>query len=246
MGEEGMSATPWDDDFIRRRDAARDRLDTLFGAKGGNREDRSTWFDAVYDTAEGDPAAVPWADLAPKQELTDWLADNAAAGESALDIGCGLGDNAEALAAAGYRTTAFDLSATAIQWARARFPQSPVDYRAANLFDLPPEWTGAFDLVHECYTLQALHGELRVAGFAAIARLVAPGGRLLVITRSAEEGTESSGPPWPLTPSEIARFEALGLACQETHAYEVRRGERVIPHVRAVWRWRNEHPGHGV
>jgi SAM-dependent methyltransferase len=241
-----MSDAPGDEGFLRRRDAARERLDGLFGAKGGHKADRSAWFDAVYDTAEGDPAAVPWADLAPKQELTDWLADNAAAGESALDIGCGLGDNAEALAAAGYRTTAFDLSATAIQWARARFPQSPVDYRAANLFDPPPEWLGAFDLVHECYTLQALHGELRENGFAAVARFVAPGGRLLVITRSAEEGTESSGPPWPLVPSELARFAALGLTCEETFAYEVRRGERVIPHIRAVWRRGNGYPGRGV
>ncbi|CAN0533486.1 unnamed protein product, partial [Scytosiphon promiscuus] len=65
---------------------------------------------------------------------------------------------------------------------------------------------------------------------------VAPGGRLRGLTRTAEEGEESSGPPWPLTPSELARFGALGLTCQETFAYEIRKGERVIPHVRAVWR----------
>jgi hypothetical protein len=38
------------------------------------------------------------------------------------------------------------------------FPQSAVDYRVADLFDAPSEWRGAFDLVHELYTLQALPG----------------------------------------------------------------------------------------
>lgn len=235
-----MSETPRDADFDRRRDAARERLDALFGAKGGNRADRSAWFDAVYETADGDPAAVPWADLAPKAELETWLATHPGeglAGErlEAIDVGCGLGDNAEAIAAAGYRTTAFDLSETAIEWAKARFPQSPVAYRAASLFDSPDEWLGRFDLVHECYTLQALHGEMREEGFAAVARLVAPGGRLLVLTRSADSPSDV-GPPWPLTPPELARFAALGLTCEETFAYEVRRGERVIPHVLALWR----------
>lgn len=230
-----MSDIPWDEDFVRRRDAARDRLDTLFGAKGGNRADRSTWFDAVYDTADGDPAAVPWADLAPKPQLLDWLAANAGAGESALDIGCGLGDNAEALAAAGYRTTAFDLSATAIEWARARFPGSPVDYHAASLFDPPDAWLDRFDLVHECYTLQALHGEMREEGFAAVARFVAPGGRLLVLTRSADRPSDV-GPPWPLTPDELVSFETVGLVREMFRPHTIRKGERVIEHVLALYR----------
>lgn len=241
-----MSAPPGDDGFLRRRDAARERLDGLFGAKGGDKADRSAWFDAVYQTADGDPAAVPWADLAPKAALETWLTANPGEGLRAIDVGCGLGDNAEAMAAAGYKTVAFDLSPKAIEWAKERFANSSVDYRAADLFDPPPEWIGAFDLVHECYTLQALHGELRVAGFAAISRFVAPGGRLLVITRSADEGEQSSGPPWPLTPTELARFAALGLTCEASFAYEVRKGERVIPHVRAVWRRGNGYPGRGA
>lgn len=223
-------------DFMDRRDAARERLDGLFGAKGGKREDRSAWFDAVYETAGGDAAAVPWADLAPKAELVDWLDAHPGRGQLAVDVGCGLGDNAEALARAGYRATGFDLSPKAVEWAQQRFPDSAVDYRAADLFDLPADWIGRFDLVHECYTLQALSGELRERAFAAVTSLVAPGGRLLVLTRTTPEGAVPDGPPWPLAPSELERFSSLGLECIDRHAYDIRKGERVIAHVRDVWR----------
>lgn len=222
-------------DFAARRDAARDRLDAMFGAKGGDADDRAAWFEAVYQTAGGDPAAVPWADLAPKPQLVEWLAANPGKGARALDVACGLGDNAEALASAGYHTTAFDLSTAAIAWVEARFPDSEVVYRVADLFAPPEDWRGAFDLVHECYTLQALAGDLRAAAFGALADLVRPGGRLLVITRVRPEGADASGPPWPLMPSELARFDALGLTRREDEAYEVTKGERLIPHRRVVF-----------
>ncbi len=225
-----------DDDFMARREVARARLDRLFGAKGGNAADRRNWFEAVYDEADGDAAAVPWADLKPKAALCDWLALHPGAGERAIDIACGLGDNAEAIADAGYRTTAFDVAEGAVNWARRRFPESPVDYRQADLFSPPDEWRSAFGLVHECYTVQALQGDLRERAFLAIAGLVAPGGTLLVISRIREEGSEASGPPWPLTPSELKRFEGLGLQLVDWKPYEIRRGDRVIPHVRAEYR----------
>ena len=41
-----------------------------------------------------------------------------------LDVGCGLGDNAECFAAAGAKVTAFDFVAQAIEWAKRRFPQT--------------------------------------------------------------------------------------------------------------------------
>ena len=162
------------EDFLARRNEAHQKLDQLTGARDGGPEDRESWFRAVYRGAGGDPAAVPWADLAPKQVLVDWLAENPGAGKTAIDIACGLGDNAEALAAAGYDTSAFDLAPEAIEWAKKRFPETSVDYRAADLFDLPAEWQGKFDLVHECYTVQALKDPLRSGAIAALAGLVAP------------------------------------------------------------------------
>lgn len=224
--------------FLARRDAARQRLDGLTGADGGDAEDRQAWFRTVYREAGGDPAAVPWADLAPKKALVDWLAARPGNGRRALDVACGLGDNAEALAGAGYATTAFDLAPEAIDWAKRRFSKSAVDYIAADLFALPGAWAGAFDLVHECYTVQAMREPLRSAVLPVLAGLVAPGGTLLVISRSREEGVEAKGPPWPLMPSEWRRFEDFGVTLQEARLYELRRPDRVIPHVIAEFRRR--------
>ncbi|MBO6757071.1 MAG: class I SAM-dependent methyltransferase [Roseibium sp.] len=220
---------------MARRDAARQRIDQLTGALGGAAKDRLAWFHTVYREAAGDPAAIPWADLAPKQVLMEWLADNPGKGRRAIDIACGLGDNAEALSAAGYRTTAFDLAEEAIDWAKTRFPESRVDYRAADLFDLPADWTAAFDLVHECYTVQALDGDMRNRAADAIAALVAPGGKLVFINRSREEGSEAKGPPWPVVPSEWRRFADLGLEPVSERFYTIERPDRTIPHVMAVF-----------
>lgn len=225
-----------DADFEARRAAARQRIDRLTGSKGGDPENRLDWFETVYATSEGDAAAVPWADLRPKPQLVEWLDSNPGDGRPALDIGCGLGDNAEAIAAAGYATTAFDLSPSAIDWARRRFAGSPVNYRTADLFNPPADWKGGFDLVHECYTIQALAGELRERAFAAVAGLVRPGGVLLVITRTRPEGSEADGPPWPLTPTELARFDALGLQAESRLDYEVQRDARTIAHSRIAYR----------
>ena len=82
------------------------------------------WFEALYDRADGERAAIPWADAAPRFKLKAWLADSGLRAGRAIDIGCGLGDNAQILAGAGLQVTAFDLSETAISWARQRVAAS--------------------------------------------------------------------------------------------------------------------------
>lgn len=127
--------TVWDDkQFMARRSKARDRISEQLGL-GDKPEERNDWFEAVYDLADGDAAAVPWADLKPKKSLTSWLETQPASSlkGKAIDVACGLGDNAEALAAAGFDVTAFDFSKNAIEWARKRFSGGPVSYVVADL-----------------------------------------------------------------------------------------------------------------
>ena len=165
------------DDFDARRDAARLRINSLAGGKGGDGDVRRDWFDAVYRNAGDDAAAVPWADLHAKPVLTEWLSRHPGDGRTAIDVGCGRGDNGEALASAGYVATGFDVSERAVAWARQRFPQSSVHYAAADLFAPPPAWLGAFDLVNEVYIVQALDGAMRRAAPAAMAPVTLAGDR---------------------------------------------------------------------
>ncbi len=171
------------------------------------------WFEDLYTHAAGDATIIPWADLVPNPHVISWLDLHqvASAGHKALKIGCGLGDDAEELARRGFRTTAFDISASAIVWCRRRFPQSPVTYVVADLFRAPIAWRGAFDFVLESYTLQVLPSSLRRAAINHIADFVAPHGTLLVVSRGREPDDPHGDMPWPLTKEELTDFLRLGL-----------------------------------
>ncbi len=173
----------------------------------------TAWFDELYAGAQRDPQRVPWAELAPRRAFAQWLRREQpqGAGRSAVVVGCGLGDDAEALVAHGFDVTAFDVSPTAVAWCRERFPQSSVAYCVAYLFALPGDFVGAFDFVLESLTVQALPIDLRSAAIAGVASLVAPGGTLLVICVGTDVAEERSGPPWPLTREEIDRFQQHAL-----------------------------------
>lgn len=193
--------------------------------------DPTAWFESLYVSAQGDASQIPWAMLRPYGDLVEWLASygpGPEAGEkvgpadglaarpaarSALVVGCGLGDDAEAIAAAGFRVTAFDVSPTAIAWCRQRFPASRVDYCVADALAAPLEWRGQFDLVFESRTVQALPRSLRSQMLGALAQWVASPGILLVATYLQEKsgGEDLEGPPWPLSLAELEELERCGL-----------------------------------
>ena len=223
-----------DNDSEARRAMARERPES--SGTGGADLSRSAFFDGVYRDAQGDAAAVPWADMEPKPQLLNWLSDHPGRGRRAVDIACGLGDNAAALDAAGWQTTAFDYVEKAVSWARQRFTDRAIDWHVADLLNLPLEWRGAFDLVNECYTVQSVPPEHHAEFSAAIASLVAPGGTLLVYARSRGEGTEASGPPWPLMPSELDVYASSGLKREASDSFEIQRPGKMSPHRFDVWR----------
>jgi SAM-dependent methyltransferase len=201
-----MSSTPSPDPKrSRARELAQSHL-----ARG----DALGWFEPLYAEALGNAERVPWADLKPNPNLTDWLDREAirADGRSALVVGCGLGDDAELLAVHGFRVTAFDVAPSAVAWCRRRFPTSSVRYEAADLLNPPHVWSGAFDFVFEGYTLQVLQSAgLRSQAISRLAALPKPGGTLLVICRGREAGDPEGQMPWPLLRDELAALERCGL-----------------------------------
>ncbi|MEQ9669172.1 class I SAM-dependent methyltransferase [Coleofasciculus sp. G2-EDA-02] len=202
--------------FEQQPKQLRQKVDFL-ATQALEKSDPSGWFEILYSQANGDPQQVPWARLQTHPYFQDWLDKNKPKGNnpSALVIGCGLGDDAEALARLGFNVTAFDISPTAIAWCQQRFPNSPVTYVVANLFALDPAWRHQFDLVLECRNIQALPLNVRATVIDAIASLVATGGTLLVITRFRQTDAEPDGPPWALSDRELAQFQELGL--EEVH-----------------------------
>ena len=171
------------------------------------------WFETIYTNAREHQERVPWDRQAPHPALVAWLNDHPAKGGArALVVGSGLGDDAEAVAAAGYETTAFDVSPSAVEGAQARHPESPVSYLVADLLSPPAEWQAGFDLVVEIWTVQAMPMALRDQAIAAIRELVGRGGTLLAIANSRpDHQTVPPGPPWPLSQREMASFAADGL-----------------------------------
>jgi SAM-dependent methyltransferase len=174
------------------------------------------WFEVLYQEAEAqsDTAEIPWADGVPNPDLLAFWRNHPlpSTSKSALVVGSGLGDDAQQLSAWGFQTTAFDISETAIRAIRKRFPQSNVDYIAADLLAPPPEWPRKFDFVFEANTLQSLPPDLRAIAIAQIPDFVAPAGHLLVIARGREPLDPEGEAPWPLTRAEFSAFPRAGLA----------------------------------
>ncbi len=180
-----------------------------FAKKG----DAFGWFEALYQEAAGDNERIPWADLAPNKFLARFAEQTNLRGNNrnALVVGCGLGDDAEELVKYGFAVTGFDVSPKAIEWAKEIHPNTKVDYRVADLFDLPDELKNKFDFVLEVYTIQALPLNVREKAIKAIAGLLASNGELLVVERGAATGETTEIPPFPLWKSQLEKFIESGL-----------------------------------
>jgi SAM-dependent methyltransferase len=174
--------------------------------------DATGWFERLYAEAADRQAIVPCDRRAPHPLLVGWIEQQPVlSGRRTLVVGSGLGDDAAYLAAQGYRVIAFDISRSAIDAARRRFPASSVDFRVADLLNPPAEWRYHFDLVVETYTTQALPIRLRSTVVLHVGRFVAPGGTLLVLAVARDVGEPVDGPPWPLSRADIESFAVEGL-----------------------------------
>jgi SAM-dependent methyltransferase len=176
--------------------------------------DYTGWFEKLYSEADGNADAIPWAERGMNYWLSDWIEKSQVVVQDrqVLVVGCGLGDDAEYLAGLGAKVTAFDLSATAIDWCHQRFPDSNVNYQVVDLFTAPDDWQLHFDLVIEIYTIQALPASIRSDAIDRIGKFVAPNGKLLVVCRGRNpEDPAGDLPPFSLTQTELNKFTDSGL-----------------------------------
>lgn len=197
---------------------ARERTKEL-QAEFAKRGDVFGWFDALYAEANGNNESIPWADLEPNRFFVEFAkkTDLQGNGRKALVVGCGLGDDAKYLHDLGFDVTAFDISETAIKWAKKLNPQ--INFEVADLFQPFRGWSKAFDFVLEIYTIQPLPLEMRCETIDAISNFVAPNGKIIVVTRGRENDEIPVELPWALSRKDLSRFEENGL--KQTHFEEM-------------------------
>lgn len=188
------------------------RADDLATAATGSGEP-TAWFDHLYAEGAAGKVSMPWERDQPQAQLAEW-ADRTAldrGGHRAVVVGCGLGADAEFPAGLEFRTTGFDVAPTAIEQAKARHPDSRVAYRVADLLGLDGDLVGAFDLVVEIFTLQALPDPPRADAAVGVRSLVAPGGTLFAVAFRATGVADDSGPPFAQTRADIEALAGDGL-----------------------------------
>jgi 2-polyprenyl-6-hydroxyphenyl methylase / 3-demethylubiquinone-9 3-methyltransferase len=133
-------------------------------------------------------------------------------GARLLDVGCGGGLLAEALARAGATVTAIDLAPAMIDAARshARASTLRIDYRVASAEQLATGEAGTFDVI-TCMELLE-HVPDPAAMLASLAELVRPGGQVFVSTIHRNLKSFLS--------AIVAAEYVLGLLPRGTHDYE--------------------------
>lgn len=116
-----------------------------------------------------------------KKELPFLLA-SLPRGGTVLDVGCGTGAHARALAAAGYRVTGLDASAAMLEQARAVPDSPPVEWIEADIGDARALGDRAFDAVLALGNVLPAFGDADAVrrGVDAMLARTAPGGVLIL------------------------------------------------------------------
>jgi nitroreductase/SAM-dependent methyltransferase len=168
---------------------------------------------------------LPWFHIGLDPDIEQALEHLRLAGKAVLDLGCGPGTQAVALARLGFSVTAIDVSWSAVQSAGrlAEAEGAVVEFHVDDV--LHSKLAGPFGLivdrgVFHCFA----QPDDQQAYLATIRRLLSAGGVLLLKCFHKDERREE-GPPGRYTEADIGRFFANGfqlLEARESRFYSVR------------------------
>lgn len=156
---------------------------------------------------------TPWENLGDGP-LAGVVAEPPPGGGHLVDLGCGTGRQARALAARGWTVTAVDYVPTAIRAARRRDPAGTVTWRVGDVtgpagVDPDGRLAGTVRLVLDNGCLHGIPADRRPGWRATVERLASPGAGLLVRAAPRRAGGRGPGPAG-IDPDEVAAL--LGAA----------------------------------
>ena len=162
-----------------------------------------------------------WDRGAPSPPMKQYLERHPMRGR-ALVPGCGRGHEVALAVEHGLDATGLDIAPTAVAEARALYLQLAGRFVSGDLFDLPHEMRGAFDVVLEHTCLCALPPARRADYRRGIDLALRRGGLLVgvwYINPALDPGEE--GPPFPLSVAKLTALFADGYEIVEDYVPEV-------------------------
>ncbi|MGP3963431.1 class I SAM-dependent methyltransferase [Nonomuraea sp. 3N208] len=145
-------------------------------------------FDEVYRAGR-----IPWDIGEPQPALAELVAKGWCTGH-VLDIGCGTGELALALAAHGYTVMGVDLEPHAIELARRKAAEHglDVDLHVADATEFDDQGS-SFDTVLDSGLLHSLQPEAQARYLDVLRRVCKPGGRVAVLCFADIPGARTPG-----------------------------------------------------
>ncbi len=128
-------------------------------------------------------------------------------GAATADIGCGSGRDTAWLSREGYPTTGYDASPAMLAAARQAYPE--LDLREASLPDLAAIADGSYQNVLCSAVLMHLQREDLIGAALNLARILQPGGRLILSYRASRTGGEREPDGRLFTPIPPGRLALL-------------------------------------
>ncbi|WP_454792117.1 class I SAM-dependent methyltransferase [Mycolicibacterium lutetiense] len=115
-------------------------------------------------------------------ELVEGTHNSSASPGTALDVGCGTGDNAVYLARHGWRVTGVDYVAKPLKKARSKAAGLPAIFAKADVTQLSLAGIGAgFDLIVDSGCLHGMNADDRDAYVREVGAVAAPDAHLLIV-----------------------------------------------------------------
>ena len=189
--------------------------------------------DAAYWQALYEEGDTGWDKGEPAPPLVRSVeAGGFAPATQVLVPGCGLGHEALFLAQQGFAVTAVDFAADAIAALAARSKGLSLEAIQRDLFGLPADFSGHFELVVEHTCFCAIPLERRPEYAAAMAAVLAAGGRFIGLFYETDR---QDGPPFRTTKEHIEEhfgphFNILAVE-RPADSFENRRGQEWLVHM---------------